>query len=92
MAQASSESPTIPIASTSTSAPPDPEEMSPLRGHFLLPIAPSYGSIGPASRASGSISPKLDIVPEERSTTFVSMEEAEEEVELDLEDQGYFVG
>ena len=72
----------------------DPQETGALEiySRHLLSIAPSYGSIGPATRASGSIGPKLDIVPEERSTTFVSMEEAEEEVELNLEDQGYFVG
>lgn len=65
--------------------------MGPLRGSHLS-VAPSYGSIGPASRASESVSPKLDSVPEERPTTFISLEEAEEEVELDLEEQGYFVG
>lgn len=65
--------------------------MGPLRGSFLS-AAPSYGSIGPASRTSECASPKLDSVPEERLATFISLEEAEEEVELDLEDQGYFVG
>ena len=91
MAQPLSESPTIPVASTSTSPPAELEEMGPLRGS-LLSVAPSYGSIGPASRASGSISPKLGRVPEEQASTFISLEEAEEEIELDLEDQGYFVG
>jgi len=57
-----------------------------------LPSNPSYGSIGSASHTSGSISPKLDRVPEERPPTFISLEDAEEEIELDLEDQGYFVG
>lgn len=52
----------------------------------------SYGSIASTSRASGSISPKLHTVPEERPPTFISLEDAEEEVELDLEEQGYFVG
>lgn len=60
------------------------------RSQFLA--SPSYGSIGSVSRTSGSTSPKLDRVPEERSVTFISIEDAEEEVELDLEDQGYFVG
>ena len=91
MAQSSSENPTISAASTSTLPAPEPEEMDALRGS-LLSVAPSYGSMGPASRASESISPKLDSVPEERPATFISIEEAEEEVELDLEDQGYFVG
>lgn len=91
MTQHLSESSTIPVASTSTSLPAELEEMGPLRGS-LLSVAPSYGSIGPASRASGSISPKLGRVIEEQASTFISLEEAEEEIELDLEDQGYFVG
>jgi hypothetical protein len=65
--------------------------MGPLR-RFQLPNDASYGSIGSASHTSGSISPKLGRVPEERPPTFISLEDAEEEVELDLEDQGYFVG
>jgi hypothetical protein len=65
--------------------------MGPLR-RPQLPNNPSYGSIGSPSRTSGSISPKLDRVPEERPPTFISIEDAEEEVMLDLEDQGYFVG
>lgn len=65
--------------------------MGPLR-RSQLPSNPSYGSIGSASRTSGSASPKLGRVPEERPPTFISIEDAEEEVELDLEDQGYFVG
>ena len=79
---------------TSTSPPPpiESEEMGTL-GTLQIPNNPSYGSIGSRSRAgSGSISPKLNRVPEERPPTFVSLEDAEEEVEMDLEDQGYFVG
>ena len=80
-----------PSPGTTTSLLPDSEEMNPLR-RSQLPSNSSYGSIGSASRTSGSASPKLDRVPEERSPTFISIEDAEEEVELDLEDQGYFVG
>lgn len=80
-----------PSPGTSTSPPPESEEMDPFR-RSGLPSTSSYGSIGSAGRTSGSASPKLDRVPEERSTTFISIEDAEEEVELDLEDQGYFVG
>jgi hypothetical protein len=90
-AQPSPNPPAVPVASTSTSAPPELEEMAPLRRPFLS-VTPSYGSMGSASRASGSISPKLDRVPEERPATFISLEDVEEEVELDLEDQGYFLG
>ena len=91
MAQPSSRAPTTPLASTSTSPPTEPEEMDPLRGS-LLSVHPSYGSVGPGSRASESLSPKLDRVPEEQAPTFISLEDAEDEVGLDLEDQGYFVG
>lgn len=90
-AQPLSKTSTTPATSTSTSPPPETEEMSPLR-RPQLPNTPSYGSMGSPSRTSGSISPKLDRVPEERPPTFISIEDAEEEVELDLEDQGYFVG
>jgi hypothetical protein len=62
-----------------------------MRRRPLLSV-PSYGSIGPGSHGSRSRSPKLDRVPEERQASFISIEDAEEEVELDLEDQGYFVG
>jgi len=89
--QSSCRTPIVPVASTSTSPPVEPEEMDRL-GIPQLPNNPSYGSIGSASRASGSISPKLHRVPEEQAPTFISVEDAEEEVELDLEDQGYFVG
>lgn len=92
MTHPSSEYPTIPAASTSAPPLAEPEEMAHLRGFLLPNAAPSYGSIGPSSRVSESIGPKLDRVPEERASTFISLEEAEEEVELDLEDQGYFVG
>lgn len=87
-AKPSSSTPIIPIASTSASPPAELEEM---RRRPLLSV-PSYGSTGPGSHSSRSRSPKLDRVPEERQASFISIEEAEEEVELDLEDQGYFVG
>ena len=90
-AQYSRTTPTVPTASTSTSAPAEPEEMDRL-GIPQLPKNPSYGSIATRSCASGSISPKLHRVPEEQPPTLISLEDAEEEVELDLEDQGYFVG
>ena len=90
-AQSSCRIPTIPEASTSASPPAEPEEMDRL-GLPPLPNNPSYGSVGSRSCASGSISPKLHRVPEEQPPTFISLEDAEEEVELDLEDQGYFVG
>ena len=83
--------PTVPAASTSASLPVETEEMDRL-GIPPLPNNPSYGSIGSRSCASGSVSPKLHRVPEEQPPTLISLEDAEEEVELDLEDQGYFVG
>ena len=91
MTGSSCRTPTVPAASTSTSVPVEPEEMDRL---VVPPLTSnhSYGSIGSRSRASGSISPKLHRVPEEQPQTFISLEDAEEEVELDLEDQGYFVG
>ena len=78
-------------ASTSTSPPVESEEMDTLRVPQML-HNPSYGSLGSTSRTSGSRSPKLNTVPEERSSTFIPLENVEEEVEMDLEDQGYFVG
>ena len=77
--------------STSTSPPVESEEMDTLRVPQML-HNPSYGSLGSTSRTSGSRSPKLNTVPEERSSTFIPLENVEEEVEMDLEDQGYFVG
>jgi len=89
--QPPSASSTVPFTCASTSFLREPEEMNPLR-RSQLSSNPSYGSIGSASRTSGSTSPKLDRVPEEQPPAFISIEDAEEEVELDLEDQGYFIG